>query len=995
MQPHFISSSASSANDLTARDSTARRSCGGRPPGHSNSRFRLRSAWLLAALVAGASAARPAPVQAGSQPGAPRVLRLTWDDAAGRGAAALAEVSQPVFGPAADGEQSALFFTRTFGGTRNLWRALLPALPARERDAKRDTRTDAGKRDAAPGGAPASSTAISASLGARGKALRAVALTHLQAPFFASDAVPLPGGRALLCVTNAVGAGDRTAALDTARDASSSRIARLELDGSERLTALTAGNARSYSPALSPDGSRLAFVSNRAGMESVFIAALDGGGLRRVALMARRPCWLDAATLVYESTRPDQPGLFRLALPPGSPAERNPPRAALLFARGGQSAVAPGARLLCVAAASNSWAARRPAARDTGESDMSSGVSDDKAGLDPDSRLYLLAADGSGARAVASTDGARNPNFAPDGSALIYDAPDFADGEQATDANPSPTPRALWLLPMVRVPPTALLRDVRPAGVAVTMANASGAAQTSSPTAGSAAQELEIVGTAFANGDAAPQVRLEWGEGDEPTRWHSLRLLRVPAHDAALATWRVPSALRGDYVLRLTVVDADSDRAESRLPLTLPLTPAPSITDRPPLLAQVPQPLPQATPPTAAPSLPGTPLRSPPAAPPLAPPRRTPMTLPSGTLPSGAAAASATRFPAVRSATTPPPTTSPAFPPSAARLPAIGQNPTGSAHTGRSSTPQPRQPRRGEAARPSREQPVQIPPAVIPPPSRAEAMAIASAQAAAETIAGLPPPAPTEPPVRTAPRGTAPRGTVSRDAAPPIVPPVAAAGAGPVPPRPRVETQRVERPRVATRDSAPRRNDARQPVPPSRLAAAPRRVRVPGRTAAATFSSQGRDLRARRVARRGRDAASIAVSGVPAAVRPGENLNVVVELRNTGASAWSPESPQPVRLLARWQDAATGQRTRYEIKWLHAEVRPGGVTRMTFSLTAPPRPGRYTLRHGLVRLASGARYQPPFGDGGWRGSRGESRREAGRAASAIEFGTTSLGVRVR
>ncbi len=1012
MQPHFISSSASAANDLTARDSTARRACGGQPPGRVSSRFRLHPAWLPMLLVAGVSAARPAPVRAGSQPGAPRVLRLAWDDSSGRGAAAPAEVSQPVFGSGAEGEQSALFFTRTFGGTRNLWRVLLPALAARERDANHDSRTDAGKRDATTSGTSVSGAAISASLGARGKALRAVPLTHLQAPFFAADAVPLPGGRALLCVTNAAGAGDRTAvsATDTAREAASSRIARLELDGSERLTPLTAGNARSYSPALSPDGSRFAFVSNRAGVESVFIMALDGGGLRRVALMARRPCWLDAATLVYESTRPDQPGLFRLALPPGSLAERNAPRASLLFARGGQSAAAPGARLLCVAAASNSWAARRPAARESGqstESDASGGASDDKAGLDPDSRLYLLAADGSGARAVASTDGARNPNFAPDGSALIYDAPDFPDGGgQTTGANPLSTPRALWLLPMVRVLPTALLRDVRPVRGAV--ANVRGAAQTAPGNEENAAQELEIVGTAFANGDAAPQVRLEWGEGDEPARWNPLRLLRVPAHDTVLGTWRVPPNLRGDYVLRLTVVDADGDPAESRLPLTLPL--APAVTDRPPLLAQAPPEIPQPLPSTATP--------------PIAPPRRTPMTLP-----PGAVATPATRFPAApRPATTTPPTTSPAFPLPAARLPATGQNLTGPTRTGGSSMPPPS--RRNSVTRPSSERTVQVPPAsippaaVIPPPSRTEAMAIASAQAAAETIAGLPPPAPTEPPVRTAPRDATPRRVMPRDAArslagiearppltPPLIPPVAGMETGPLPPRTRIETRRVQKPRAAMphagtphagtphaagRTSAPRQIGSRKPAPPARLAAAPGRSAGSSATRPdVTFSSQGRDFRARRAMRRGRDAASISVSGVPPTVPHGDNLIVVFLLRKTAPSAWSPESPQPVRLRARGQDAATGQRTRYEIQWLPAEVRPGGGTRLTFSLTAPPRPGRYTLRHGLVRLASGARYQPPFGDAGSRSSRGESRREAGRAASAIEFGTTSLSVRVR
>jgi hypothetical protein len=95
-------------------------------------------------------------------------------------------------------------------------------------------------------------------------------------------------------------------------------------------------------------------------------------------------------------------------------------------------------------------------------------------------------------------------------------------------------------------------------------------------------------------------------------------------------------------------------------------------------------------------------------------------------------------------------------------------------------------------------------------------------------------------------------------------------------------------------------------------------------------------------------------------VSAGEEVGFTVNIRNTGRRPLSSEDSQPVRLLVRWHDAATGRRSRWEIKWLRAVVVPGGSTQMSIDVTAPPRPGRFTLHLALVRLSTGRYEAPPI-----------------------------------
>jgi WD40-like Beta Propeller Repeat len=531
-------------------------------------------------LIVSLSLAAPAP--ASRQPGAARPLRFAWSDPQTPDAAARAQaysLSQPAFSakttPDGRTKSAALFFTRAANGTRNLWQVAIAP----------DTRGNS------PGG-------IGEFLAARGQVLRATPLTRFVAPFFAEGAAATPDGRALLFVTNAL---DGNAQGDMA---GRTQIARLDLRNGH-MTALTKSDARCHSPVVSPDGSRFAFVSDLSGLESIYVMAMDGGDLRRIATMARHPRWLNADAMVFESTRPGRSGLYRLALPRAGEDHRGDSRFGddqtsesrpnLLFTRSGSCAVSADEQQLCVATAAE--ASTIPAMENSATAIASPNNTGD---VDPAaiSRLYLLAADGSGARAVPGTEEARSPSFAPDNSAIVYDAPAdlpsnsgnegaWSNGSRSNGAPPAAAvARTLWFVPMSRVLPTALLLDVRRA-----RNRDMGAPECIAPTsmsAASALQEVEIIGTAFSDGDSAPQVRLEWGEGSEPARWNPLPVKRAPAHQTALTTWRLPANARGEWTLRLTVTDAAGDHSESTLPFTLPLAPVSSFTSAPSLSAALP-----------------------------------------------------------------------------------------------------------------------------------------------------------------------------------------------------------------------------------------------------------------------------------------------------------------------------------------------------------------------------------------------------------------------
>src|SRR6266536_5490843 len=79
----------------------------------------------------------------------------------------------------------------------------------------------------------------------------------------------------------------------------------------------TAGAAFDERPAFSPDGSRVAFVSDRGGSRGIWIVASDGGA---PALLAPAQV-LDALTwspdgkwIVFAAPAGDLPGLFRVSV---------------------------------------------------------------------------------------------------------------------------------------------------------------------------------------------------------------------------------------------------------------------------------------------------------------------------------------------------------------------------------------------------------------------------------------------------------------------------------------------------------------------------------------------------------------------------------------------------------------------------------------------------------------------------------------------------------
>lgn len=923
---------------------------------------RLReTACLLLATAFAWSADTPA--RAGRQPGAPRLLRFSWSDPLARRDAATrrapdasASVSQAAFSVWSKNAPPEIFFTRTAANTSNLWRAALNA----DRDVEGATgaqgETDEALRQNssnAQSEAARKPDEVSQWLSVRRKVLRARPLTRFKAPFFASNAVPTPDGRAVLCVTNALG-------LDGSENfgqvvPAQRRIARLDLE-SGRLTAVSSSDSNSYAPAIAPDGTRFAFVSDRRGPEQVFVAAMDGGDAQPIGIgtearyVSRRPFWLDNETLVVESTRRAQTALYRFTLPPRRLFDRAPgdgqtasqptsdpgqgrrqAGAVLLWKRGGQGVCAPSKRQLCVAT-------------ETGDdfSDSSSGKKAVAVGQNPGARLYFLAGDGSTVRTVPSTEGARHPVFSPDGSALLYDAPlvvaddaadekTFGDSEGRSSSASLEANRGLWLLPMLRVAPVARLSSIRAA------TKASAAKET---------EELEIVGTVFAAGDDAPQVQLQWGEGDEPSRWNALTLRRVPAQSTTLATWRPPAKSRGPWMLRLTVTDSDGDKAESFLPVMrpLPASTATSNKTESEIASRIVAPESGLAAPTA---------------------------LPKATLSNPSPSNPAPRTTGARDAAANSPRV--AMPPQAAQSGASSKNPR-------------------NRTRNRRRLPV-----------------VASSQAAARTVAALPPPALSTGKIgdesvrqsdaaRLGQREDDARKPLSRDAEESVpdefsLPPFpVSSSSGPLPLPDDVFNTDNDAPTGRKTDSRRNTTDARQNLPQT--------VRDNDREEAKqlrTRDSRTRDSREReaaagqepatRNANRG-ESARIAVAGTPRETTPGREIALVARLFNRGENTWQSESSRPVRLLVRWQDNATRRRTRWEIKWLRDDVRPGQTLSVPFSVSTPTRPGNYTLTISLVRL-NGSTYQAPPSD-----SRARTEQKNG-ASTSSEFASVAFPVVVR
>ncbi len=470
--------------------------------------FRHRALCLLGASLL--NCALGANVFAASRPGAPRLLPVDI------GAPANASDDEPSLIQPHAGiyrGQPALLFVRQSDGARNLWLATA-ANPANS-------------------GAANATKAKDFEWVGRATRWTARALTQLPAPFSVQNAAFTRDGR-ILCTINA----PATRMVPNVRNKPGKfRLALLKAETGE-LEFLTAARDDVNSAALSPGGARVAFSAQRSGRLAVFWMSLEGGPQYQIATEARLSGWLNDDTLLYRSTRPGRGGLYRTnPLREEKGAPKAPLSARLLLSDGRDAAISPDGRTICAVVATEN--------RNAPESDGDA------------TQLVFLSADGSGARVLKGTEGATHPAFTPDGSTILFEDAAPAANNDANSEIENPM-RTLWAMPMLRVPPVAILTGLRPAAnLQNTSAKNEGA--------------LAIIGTAYSEESGPLQIKIEVGSGNEPTRWTTVATRDTPAQNENLALWTPPADARGDWTLRLNVRDAAGDWAQTTLSVTLPL----------------------------------------------------------------------------------------------------------------------------------------------------------------------------------------------------------------------------------------------------------------------------------------------------------------------------------------------------------------------------------------------------------------------------------------
>ena len=476
--------------------------------------------------------------------GAPRPLRLIAPD----GSALTGSPTDIAWERRGDG----VFFTLERDGTRNIWRAFPDPQDA-----------------------------------SRYPAWRALPVTTLRAPRYAAQPCPLPGDRALVCVSNALSSAPQAARI--------AQIVRYDLARAE-FRALSDGVRLYDAPHVSPDGTRVAFAGGQGAATNVFVAPaqnLDNRALpavSQVATGARYPVWLDNQTLLVESLAPNARGLYWL--------QPNNARAPQVVVGGGGEANALGENGIVFSA---------------------------KTALDAPPNLYVVARDGSGLRILNETQNARRPATSPDGSMLAYDAPQG-------DA------RALWVIPLQRVTKdeitgttaAAIAANINGApsnkmvaGVTATNRAAPKSQDANSPLARLRRSGLRLIADEAAryempvaqlssarassegvaiigrlSGAANATVLLEVGEGEKPRRFETLRAQFPPVSplldaqgNRVLATWNPPPRARGTWTVRLSLSGLGG-ATQSLLRVRLPLPAQPSLPAPNPAPPQTPTPPP-------------------------------------------------------------------------------------------------------------------------------------------------------------------------------------------------------------------------------------------------------------------------------------------------------------------------------------------------------------------------------------------------------------------
>ena len=445
----------------------------------------MRNLFWLALCVCSISLVAPrVQADAGELPraGAPRPLRLTAPDGA------------PLLGVPGDvaweTRGGGVFFTLERGGTRNIWRAFPDPQDA-----------------------------------SRFPAWRALPVTDLRAPRYAAQPAPLPGDRALICVSNVLA----SASQNVARVA---QIVRFDLTGAH-WTALSDGGRFYQSPNISPDGTRVAFAGSHGDQMRVFTAPKSETDNRLLPVAtpimdkARHPIWLDNNSLLVESVAPGASGLYRIAL--------HQPTPKIVIGGGGEANVAGDDGIVFSA----------------------------KTAPDVPTQLYLIARDGSGLRVLGATENARRPATSPDGKTLAFDAP--LNGA-----------RALWLLPLLRAQSSAVASNTAGLQLIAEDNVTPYEAPTAQLTQTRAASEgIAIIGNL--RGGANSVVKLEVGQGEKPRRWEKIDVKFPPTAplidlqgNRVLTFWNPPKNARGVWTLRLSLSSLGGG-AQSLLRVRLPL----------------------------------------------------------------------------------------------------------------------------------------------------------------------------------------------------------------------------------------------------------------------------------------------------------------------------------------------------------------------------------------------------------------------------------------